>query len=460
MSSRLHTLLGLFQEAHYDRILLHAWLERYPSPTEWDAFSDQVTLRLTTKARALSLMALLLSLGSMRCLPRALFLAHAMLVPLERAVTWWLVFSARRKTAAIGVGTVIGITGSYGKTVMKEAIATILSQKFRVHRTPDNINTLLGVAGWIRALDLRAGDVLVVEMGAYRRGDIRALSRLVRPVVGILTGINEAHLQRFGSLEATKAAKCELLDAVAGVRGVGLWNRDAPLVADAVAERTPRWIAAGAVLIGYGAGGTSDLRIDVTGAGETSLRARIERLGEQPWTLDIELQLFGQHHALPISAAIAVAEHLAVSPGEIRRGLESLHQLPRRFAPSYGPDGRLIIDDSYNITIDGVRAALGALHGIMRRKVGVFAGIPEGGPKTDALNRELGRLIAPVFDQLVLRVTPATVAIERGLKEGEWQGRAPLRYTSRGELEPILGRVLAPGDCLYLSAYDWPAIYL
>lgn len=457
----LRVLIGMFQESHYDTALFVAWLKRHPRPQDWRAFVNGTQPHWSRKARVIFFLAFWLSLGQTWRFPFAIRMAFNLLRIPEMLAMQWLTWRTGRFLRRGGTKIVIGITGSYGKTTTKEILAAVLSQRFRVHRTPENVNTLLGIAQWVRSLDLRPTDVLVVEMGAYHRGDIASICRFVQPTMGILTGINEAHLSRFGSLEVTKAAKCELFDALAKVRGVGFWNQGSALTGKAVSERSPRWQTEGLTLVPYHAAGVGAVRVQVSPAAETSLRVRVLHTGDRPWQIEALAQgLFGRHHASPIAVAIALADQLGLSAEEIRRGIATHHPLPRRLAPSYGPDGRLVIDDSYNITLDGVRVALAALREIKRRKVGVFAGIPEGGPKADALNRELGRLIAPVFDQLILRVTPATVAIERGLQEGGWQGRDLFRYTSRGELEPILGRVLAPGDCLYLSAYDWPAIYL
>lgn len=457
----LRVLIAIFQEGHYDTALFAAWFKRHPRPQDWRAFADSTQPHWSRKARVIFLLALWLSFGQARCFPFAIRMAFNLLRIPEMLATQWLTWRAGRFLRRGGTKIVIGITGSYGKTTTKEILAAMLSQRFRVHRTPENVNTLLGIAQWVRSLDLRPTDVLVVEMGAYHRGDIASICRFVQPTMGILTGINEAHLSRFGSLEVTKATKCELFDALAKVRGVGFWNQESALAGGAVSERLPRWRKEGGIFLPYWAAGSEGIRVEASPAAETSLRVRVLYSGDRSRQIEAVAEgLFGRHYASPIAVAVAAADRLGLSAEEIRRGIAALHPLPRRLMPSYGPDGRLTIDDSYNITLDGLRAALDAFHTIKRRKVGVFAGVPEGGPKADALNRELGRLIAPVFDRLILRVTPATVAIERGLQEGGWQGQPPIRYTGRGELEPILGRVLAPGDCLYLSAYDWPAIYL
>ncbi|MBI2624159.1 hypothetical protein HYW67_01535 [Candidatus Parcubacteria bacterium] len=462
MTDELVTLLGLFQSSHYDRAVFRSWLARHPTPADWALFRDRVKLVWTRKARMLSWVARIVSLGRTSRLPQAVLLAQQLLRPVEAAATWWLAQLARR-TLRRARPVVIGIVGSYGKTTTKEILAHVLSGHFRVHRTPENVNTLLGIAAWLRRLAIEPEGVLIVEMGAYRRGDIERIARLVRPTIGILTGINEAHLERFGSLEETKAAKCELFDVLPASVGRAFWNRDSALAQEAVAECSARWHERGTELVPYTASGTATIQLYVGAAQETSLRVRAEKITEStspPWLFETDVKLMGIHHAAAIAVAVAVADALSVPEGAIARGLATLRPLLRRLAPSHVSGGRFIVDDSYNITLDGVRAALDALQTIPRRKIGVFAGIPEVGREAERINRELGRLIASAFDAILLHDTPVRAAILDGLREGGFDAANCIRYTDSAEVEAILQRIVRDGDCVYLSAYDWPAIYL
>lgn len=459
MSNQLKTLLAIFQESHYDLTFFRSWLKRHPRQEDWLGFQNRAAPNWTPKARIIFWLALLFSLGQARLIPAALRSASAFLSPLERIATRWFSHQARKKVLKSGLRSIIGLTGSFGKTTIKEIITQFLSQKFRVRKTPENVNTLLGVARWLAKTPLEKGDVLVVEMGAYRRGDVRAIARIVKPAVGILTGINQAHLERFGSIANTQAAKCELFDALPS-GGRAFWNQDSPLCREAVAARTQEWSRRGLKLIPYSEAGASAIQMKANQPGETSLLLQIAKTVEPRWVVEAKVKLLGKHHLAALAAAVAVADELGLSVEEIRRGLQDLRPLPRRLQPSYGPNETLLIDDSYNITLDGVKAALEALRPIQRRKIGVFAGIPEAGESSAALNQDLGRLIAPVFDILILRKTPAEKAVLDGLQTASWNMANLIRYTEKGELEPMLAKVIRPRDLVYFSAYDWPAIYL
>jgi len=121
---------------------------------------------------------------------------------------------AKNKVSKIKNLTVIGITGSYGKSSTKEFLSQILSKKFRVLKTPGNINTEIGVSQFILKNLKTDVEILIVEMGAYRAGEIRRICGIVRPKIGILTGISQQHLALFGSMESIKNAKYELINSL------------------------------------------------------------------------------------------------------------------------------------------------------------------------------------------------------------------------------------------------------
>lgn len=150
-----------------------------------------------------------------------MFLALLLLKPYEMGNKYLTKARVRTKVRELKKGglKVIGITGSFGKTSTKEFLYQILKQKYRVLRTPESYNTVFGVAKVVEwELDGNY-DFFICEMGAYKRGEIAELCRMVEPDYGILTGINEQHLERFGSLENIVKAKYELVDYVSDKRG-------------------------------------------------------------------------------------------------------------------------------------------------------------------------------------------------------------------------------------------------
>src|SRR3989344_1493164 len=142
-----------------------------------------------------------------------LVVAALLVIPLDRVLRRRIVAEAKRKVAERKKPlTVIGITGRYGKTSMKLALVAVLDEKFRGLAAPENINTPVGIARLLLEKLTDEIQVLIVEMGAYQKGDIAELCALTPPDVAVLTGINEAHLERFGSLANTVATKFEIVD--------------------------------------------------------------------------------------------------------------------------------------------------------------------------------------------------------------------------------------------------------
>src|SRR3989344_7605319 len=204
----------------YFRALAHQWL----APEE----KMRQEIRWSTKIKIILAIALILQVLAALYLIHTVFLLIAALVvffhipavfyalaviiffPIDYVLKQTIIGLAKRKITLFPDLKIIGITGSYGKTTMKEILATLLAEHYTVLKTPDNINTLIGIARLILKKLTGTTDIFIVEMGAYERGDIRTLCEITPPRISIITGINEAHLERFGSIENTIAAKFEI----------------------------------------------------------------------------------------------------------------------------------------------------------------------------------------------------------------------------------------------------------
>lgn len=172
----------------------------------------------------------------------SVFLTLAVLIlrPIDYVIKGYIVNQAKLKIGQLshdrGIAVqdqknfkIIGITGSFGKTTMKEVLSTILEEKFNVLRTPESVNTPVGISRLILSKLTADTEVFIVEMGAYQRGDIRSLCEIATPDIAVLTGINEAHLERFGRIENTVQAKFEIVENAKGGALI-LLNEDSALV--------------------------------------------------------------------------------------------------------------------------------------------------------------------------------------------------------------------------------------
>ena len=282
------------------------------------------------------------------------------------------------------VATVIGITGSNGKTTLKEMCAAILGQAAKVLATRGNLNNDIGMP--LTLSRLQDEPFAVIEMGANHAGEIRYLSNICRPDVAVLNNAGRAHLEGFGSLDGVAHAKAEIIEGLreggtfvfnADDRYAGLW----------------RQLADGRKQLTFGV----RERADITSAGDSY---RIE-WGEQGFTaaftvstpleeFELSLQLAGEHNRMNALAAIAACHAVGGSPAQMQAGLAELRPVAGRLAPVQTDSGARLIDDSYNANPDSVIAALGVLRAAPGRRTLVLGDLGELGAEQEQLHKELG----------------------------------------------------------------------
>ena len=277
-------------------------------------------------------------------------------------------------------GPLVAITGSSGKTTVKNMVHAVLSRRGETLATEGNFNNEIGVP--LTLLRLRPGvEFAVVEMGAARAGDIAWLCELGRPTVALLLNAMPAHLEGFGSVEGVAAAKGEIFDRLgegdcAVINADQAWARQwrkragAATVLDFAVEQ-PAAITARDIQIK----GTEGVGFTVsTPAGEVAIR----------------LALPGVHNVANALAAVAVGLACNLSLTEIRDGLESLQPVDGRLRALRSPSGFTVIDDCYNANPGSVRAAIDLLATCPGRRTLVLGAMRELGADSAALHREMG----------------------------------------------------------------------
>ncbi len=276
---------------------------------------------------------------------------------------------------------VVAVTGSSGKTTVKELVASILGVSRSVCVTQGNLNNDIGVPLTLMRLG-EEHDALVAELGANHAGEIDYLASLVQPTVGIITNAGAAHLEGFGSLEGVAAAKGELLDHLPKA-GTAVLNADDRFRADWVA-RSPCELT---VTFGFSE------RADCTVIGEpdfdtsgADFRMRLPD-GEE---LDVRLPLLGRQNVANALAAAAAAEAVGVSGDDIVTGLGRATAVRGRLKSLAGRGGATLVDDSYNANPGSVRAALDYLAVLRGTRILVLGDMAELGPEARALHQEIG----------------------------------------------------------------------
>lgn len=314
---------------------------------------------------------------------------------------------AKQKLARYPQLTIIGVTGSYGKSSVKIFLAHILSSSRRVLATTKNINTDIGVADYILKNDFDGIDIFIVEMGAYRIGEIQAICDMVRPQIGILTAINEQHLSLFGDIKNTQRAKYELLRSLPAT-GLAITNSDNPYCREYLSELT-----APAQTFGYDEEWQPTCRItDIKQS--TTLLVCDYALGSDTW--HIETPLLGEHHAMNIAPCLLAARQLGMNREQIIRQVATL-PTPLGKLQSYRYGETTVIDDSYNSNPEGFKAALGFLKTFpsSRRRIIITRGMVELGDQSENLHEAIGEEISFVADELIIISKDSAEALKRGV---------------------------------------------
>ncbi|HMO56402.1 MAG TPA: UDP-N-acetylmuramoyl-tripeptide--D-alanyl-D-alanine ligase [Roseiflexaceae bacterium] len=334
--------------------------------------------------------------------------------------------------------TVIGVTGSVGKTSTKEATAAVLQQAFRTLKTPRSYNSeatlpivLLQIADH--------HDVAVLEMGMYQPGDIALLADIARPQIGIVTNVGPSHLERVGSLDGIQQAKSELPRALPA-DGVAILNYDDRRVR-AMAELTA------ARPFFYGCDASADLwgeLIENRGFGGISIRAHY-----QGAAVELELPLIGVHSLYTALAGAAAGLVMGMEWDAIRAGLQHAGTAARLRTLS-GPHGTTLIDDTYNAAPASMQAALQILAATPGRRIAVLGDMRELGTIEEAAHRQVGEWAAGIADILVtLGRCGRWIAI--GAREAGMPAEQIIAVDERAEVVALLEELIVPGDTILLK---------
>lgn len=278
----------------------------------------------------------------------------------------------------------IAITGSNGKTTVKELLAAILRQRGEVLATRGNLNNDIGLP--LTLLRLQDEVYAVVEMGANHPGEIGYLSRIAHPDIALINNAGAAHLEGFGDLLGVAQAKAEILSGLKAT-GVGVLNADDdyfPLWREILGERK---------LMSFGSSNHANVHGDLSGAQmrwtETGFynRMQVSYRGE---TFETRLALAGRHNLMNALAAIAGALAMGCSTSEIERGLAGVEPVTGRLQPRFTQAGYRLIDDTYNANPDSVAAAVEVLRSAPGEQILVLGDLAELGEQSIALHSRLG----------------------------------------------------------------------
>lgn len=451
----IRNLLYILQQDNYE---LKPFLAFCYTHFQWWRFEQRSRLTWTAKTKLLYVTAWIfillgifliikfahpaLLLAIVALLPIIISLALISLAPLDKFMKYRLLAKAKSILRTKGGHlTVVGITGSYGKTSAREILSTILAAKFRVFTSPDNINTDLGLAQLIIANQdkLKDFDIFVVEMGAFRRGEIKTICNLVEPDYSILTGINESHLEKFGSLGNIIKAKFELAEATkltsvlnsANLNVLNNYRRfkiNKPLLTDLATVDNIVFLP------------------DFQGF-EFTYRNTVFRTS-----------LLAAHNIELILPCLEIANELGVELAQCAEAVKTLKSVPHRLELIRNTAANLyIIDDSYNGNVHGFKSGLQVLSRAPGRKLVLTPGLVELGNQAEAIHSQIGEWYAELPVDLVLLVAnKCTNFIVKGLEKRNFTNYKIYPDTKTAHAD--LGNVLQGGDTIIFQN-DWPDNY-
>ncbi len=362
--------------------------------------------------------------------------AFLLILPLEKHIQNKYFDKAVKKLDECRNLVKIGITGSYGKTSVKNIMATILSESYNVVKSPFSYNTPMGLAKSVNDITDDT-QIFIMEIGARKVGDVAKIAKALKPQVGVITGIAAQHLQTFGSIEDVMRGKYELIESLDN-NGLAVFNGENARVKNMYDRcNLPR-----KVLTNFDSGNICVENLITTTDG-TSFDLKI---GES--VRNCRTKLIGRHNIENILLAVTVAVGLGMDIDSISYGIEKLDFTPHRLE-IIKSNGITIIDDSYNSNEVGAKVALDTLSMFDSRKVVLCQGIVEGGEKEEEINYNLGIKISSVADIAIL-VGKLGEKIHKGLIDSGYNPTRIISYKNLRDAQTAFKDTLRAGDVLLL----------
>jgi UDP-N-acetylmuramoyl-tripeptide--D-alanyl-D-alanine ligase len=382
----------------------------------------------------------------------ALILANILLKPVQKRINASFVSTARERLREINP-IVIGVAGSYGKTSTKFILETILAERFRVLKTPESYNNLLGISRVINSQLQPDHEVFIVELGGYRRGDIKKSTDLVHPQIGIIAAIGPEHLERLKTMENVEAMNYESIEALPA-SGVGVFNNDMERCRR-LADKTTR-----VKVLRYGLDQSQPgLFLSAEEITQSSEGLRFTMIDSQGNRMPTMTSLLGRHNVLNILGAAAVAVETGMSLQEIGLAIPKIQQVPHRLQLLRGLGGVTVIDDAYNSNPLGANEALNVLKEFNGgKRILITPGMVELGELEGKANEEFGAKAAEICDYVLLVGARQTEAILTGLTRENFPKENIRIVGNLTEATQELQLIVKPGDVV-LFENDLPDLY-
>ena len=333
-------------------------------------------------------------------------------------------------------GDVVAVTGSAGKTTTKDVMAEMLATEMATAKNQGNLNNHVGLPVSLLRLEETAR-VAVLEMGMNHAGEIRDLTAIARPDVGVVTNVGYAHIENFDSVEGIAAAKRELIEAL-GDRGTAVLNADDQRVAAFAVGHHGRTIL-------YGQSPSAQVRAEdveyTLGDGSPGVRFRVG-------AVRFESTLTGRHSVSNLLAGIAVAGVYGIAPERLRDKVQQLTPGKMR-GERLRHNGVLIFNDCYNSNPDAVRAMLEVVRDTpARRRIAVLGEMLELGRWAEPLHRDVGNYAAVCGFDVLVGIRGAACFMVDAVKRAGLTADAAFFFDDPEEAGRLVRTLAQPGDVI------------
>lgn len=380
-----------------------------------------------------------------------IFLALILINPIDGFLKKRLVKHAKIKLNKYDQLKIIGIAGSYGKTTAKEFVYAALNGQTRVLKTPENINTPVGIARLILKTNLNDFDIFIVEMGEYKIGDVKEICELTRPDISIVTGVNEAHAERMGNIECAKKAIFEVVEFA---------KKDTKVFVNFDDDNAYNYAGKLNYAMFYGLNENSygfSVLENIFYEKELKRKIVVQIDGNK---YELRTSLIGEYVASNVVLCLSVVKSLDLDLRKAINGLYKMNPIPHRLEIIKGAGDVVVIDDSYNGNPDGVSEAIYLLGEFKnRRKIFLTPGLAEMGEKNEEIHKNIGCQLARSVDLVILIKNSATPFIAAGLAQKGFAKEEVVWFNSATDAHKALSGILKPNDVI-LFQNDWTDNYL
>lgn len=350
----------------------------------------------------------------------------------------YIVEKATEKLKKMDKLLVIGVTGSYGKSSTKEYVAQVLSEKFKVVKTKGTNNTPIGIARAVLSQVTQETEIFVVEMGAYKKGEIKELCDIVHPKIGVLTAVSDQHLSLFGNIEKTMQAKYELINALPR-DGLAIFNGNNKN-AEILFKQTKK------PKVLYKTEPSTQEKTEFAGKKlEQSIFADTIVVDKNKLTFRVKVKnhtpsfktgLVGVQTVENILPAIYLGLYLGMKETEIQIAVAKLMPLPQTMVLTQLRTGAVAVNDSFNTNPHAVFAALSYMKLYKKKKVLIFSPMIELGKRAHVDHYMIGKTASKMCDFIFLTNKNFLSSFMQGIREGG--GKCIVEVASSAEITKFI----------------------